>query len=298
MPETTVIPAGASAVVMPETHRRDDRRDDLWDQFLVNQQARLHESDVASRERDAAAAALAAAHGVDEVKDARRDVVGVLGTGFGAAALAGAHTDGKVAAGFAHVNEEMCEGFDATGSAIAASGAATLAAICASASAAQQSFALVSAQQAAASKEAALGFKDQLVTAYQIEGRSGLEAAKNANAASVQATMFANAASVEATKNFYQTSLEAQKNAAAILAAQAECCCEIKQQAADLAAKAELTARTLAAEAARQAAQCCCELKEKIDRQEIDRLRDRALRLDGAYNVLANRTVPPSPPIV
>lgn len=72
---------------------------------------------------------------------------------------------------------------------------------------------------ASAAKDAAVGFKDGLVTAYQVEGRGLVEAAKNAAAVEVQAEKLA-AASI----------LDATKNAAAAAAQLAACCCEIKEK--------------------------------------------------------------------
>jgi hypothetical protein len=90
-----MIPAGASAVVeVGERHGNDEAIDKITlREALANQREAG-----AARERDAAAAALAAARTIDEVKDARRDVEGFVTTGFTAGALAAARTDGRVAA--------------------------------------------------------------------------------------------------------------------------------------------------------------------------------------------------------
>lgn len=75
--------------------------------------------------------------------------------------------------------------------------------------------------------------------AAQAEGRSLLEAAKNAAALAVQADRNSAALGVQADKNWYALTveavknasaaqLEAQKNAAAVAAQIAECCCETK----------------------------------------------------------------------
>lgn len=77
-----------------------------------------------------------------------------------------------------------------------------------------------------------VGFKDAQATAYQIEGRALLEAAKNANALAVQATSNFNLLQLEAVKNAAAAQLEAQKNAAAQLALTEKCCCEAAAQAA------------------------------------------------------------------
>lgn len=90
------------------------------------------------------------------------------------------------------------------------------------------------------------GFKDAAATAYQIEGRGLLEAAKNANSVAVQND-----------KLWYQTNLQAQTNAsAAVLLA-------TQNQAAALAFAAE----------------CCCETKELISAEAV-RTRDLITQLD------------------
>ena len=104
----------------------------------------------------------------------------------------------------------------------------------------QENFGSVSKQVSDAATATVVGFKDQAATSYQIEGRSLLEAAKNANAVAVQNTNNFNLVQIEAVKNAAAAALEATKNAAAaylqgsqstaaILAAQAECCCELKE---------------------------------------------------------------------
>jgi hypothetical protein len=128
-----------------------------------------------------------------------------MGVGFSASALAACKTQDEVAAVYASLQKQASDGFTAV----------------------------------------VAYAKDAQATAYQVEGRAALEAAKNAAALGLQATTNANALSVEATKNFYALTVEAQKNAAA----------------------AELRAQTIAAAAAAQAAECCCELKELITRE-------------------------------
>ena len=63
-----------------------------------------------------------------------------------------------------------------------------------------------------------VGFKDAQALAYQVQGQSLLEAAKNAAAASVQATSNFNLASVQATTIGYEAQLQAQVIAAAAAA--------------------------------------------------------------------------------
>jgi uncharacterized surface protein with fasciclin (FAS1) repeats len=75
-----------------------------------------------------------------------------------------------------------------------------------------------------------VAFKDSLATAYQIEGRALLEAAKNQNLLAVQATNNFNLVQIEAVKNAAAAQLTATVNAAAIAAQLAECCCELKEK--------------------------------------------------------------------
>lgn len=132
----------------------------------------------------------------------------------------------------------------------------------------------LSEKVAQASKEAAVASKDQLVTAYQIEGRSQVQAEKLAAAAVLQAEKLA-AASV----------LQAEK----------------------LASAAALQAQQIASTAAAQLAECCCELREKItadgnstravlESNERERLRDRAARAEATLSAYFTRAVPPVVP--
>jgi len=86
----------------------------------------------------------------------------------------------------------------------------------------------------------AAAFKDAQATAYLVEGRINVQAALNAAAIQVQAEKLA-AASV----------LQASQNTAAILAAQAKCCCETQEHIT--AAKQEVLNRMNEIEIARQA---------------------------------------------
>jgi hypothetical protein len=135
----------------------------------------------------------------DRICASTKDVTGALSTGFTAAALAACKTADEVAAVYAALQKQVSDAATST----------------------------------------VVGFKDAQATAYQIEGRTALDAAKNVATLGLQATTNANLLSVEATKNFYAITVEATKNAAAaaltaatdraaILAAQAECCCELK----------------------------------------------------------------------
>src|SRR5579859_4385797 len=161
--------------------------------------------------------------------------------GFTAAALASAH-----------LGEEMCEGFDDVGDKV-------IAAVTHGTEESQENFASLQKQVSDAATATVVGFKDAQATAYQIEGRTGLDAAKNTNILSVQAD-----------KNAYELRLQAQTFASA----------------------AALSSQQIAASAAAQLAECCCELKEKItldgDRtralindNEKDRLRDKVARAES-----------------
>ena len=138
------------------------------------------------------------------------------------------------------------------------------------------SSAVIQKQISDAATATVVGFKDQLATAYQVEGRALLEAAKNANAASVQAVMFANAASVEAAKYANAQALEAQKIAAAAAMAAAECCCELKS----LIVSDGNTTRAL------------------LNAQNEQNLRDQISRLQIQNSAFFTRNVAPVTPVV
>lgn len=76
-----------------------------------------------------------------------------------------------------------------------------------------------------------------------------------------------------------------------------------------LAAKQELLSEKLAAQAAAQAAECCCEIKELIrtdgdrtralvNEQEVQRLRDRALKAEAGLAAFFAAKVPPTVPVI
>jgi len=138
----------------------------------------------------------------DRICASTKDITSVVGTGFTAAALAACKTSDEVAAVYASLQKQISDAATAT----------------------------------------VVGFKDAQATAYQIEGRTALDAAKNVATLGLQATTNANALSVEATKNFYALSVEATKNASA----------------------AQLEAQKNASAASAQLAECCCELKSLI----------------------------------
>lgn len=95
---------------------------------------------------------------------------------------------------------------------------------------AQENYARLQKQVSDNNTATALGFKDAQALAYQVEGRALLEAAKNANALGVQADKLWYQTNLQAQTNAAAAVLLATQNQAAILAAQAECCCELKEK--------------------------------------------------------------------
>lgn len=156
-----------------------------------------------------------------------------------AGALATCHTDSLLQAGFGDTSDRICASTkDLTAVSTAGFTAAALAA-CKTSDEVAAVYVALQKQISDAATSTVVGFKDAQATAYQIEGRTALDAAKNAAALGLQATTNANLLSVEATKNFYALTvdatknasaaqLEAQKNASAIAAQLADCCCELK----------------------------------------------------------------------
>ena len=132
-----------------------------------------------------------------------------------------------------------------------------------------------------------VGFKDAQALAYQVQGQALLEAAKNFNGVSVQATSNFNASQVQGNLMQYNILLDAQKSAAA----------------------ASLLATQIAAAAAAAAAECCCELSGKIgdDGQktrdlinaiQASDLRDRAQRSEAALAAYFAAKAAPTTPVV
>jgi hypothetical protein len=151
----------------------------------------------------------------DRICASTKDVTGALSTGFTAAALAACKTSDEVAAVYASLQKQVSDAATAT----------------------------------------VVGFKDAQATAYQIEGRQALDAAKNVAALGLQATNNFNLLTVQGTENTYKilldsqknaaaAQLEAEKNAAKISRELAECCCELRTQAA--ANLAAITATSVA----------------------------------------------------
>jgi len=252
MSQTQVITPqpGQAVVVVEDEHRRGHDRDHGIDWKILSEQA--------AGFREAAANFTTT---VRDIKDARFDLSGQIASGFSGTAEKLCDVKGTVA----HLGERVSDGFG-------------------------------SASTQAEKIGAALGVALERNTAAL-----GVQSDKNAAALGLQATTFAGQASVQAQnffnlsnvqvervraeltsqndKNTFELRLQAEKNAAAQALALEKCCCEMKQQAADIAAKAEMTARTLAAEAAAKAAECCCELKEKMASIESARVRDELTQL-------------------
>jgi hypothetical protein len=156
--------------------------------------------------------------------------------------LAACRTDSLVQAGFGGVHDRLCDAKAGIVGALDTGFTATALAACKTSDEVAAVYASLQKQVSDAATATVVGFKDAQATAYQIEGRAALDAAKNVATLGLQATTNASAASIEATKNFYALSVEMVKNASA----------------------AELRAQQIAAEAAKQAAECCCELKALI----------------------------------
>lgn len=140
-------------------------------------------------------------------------------------------TDRLVQSGFGGVHDRLCD----------SSKDAALAA-CKTNDAIGAAFASTQKQVSDAATATVVGFKESQGLAFQVEGRALLEAAKNANAASVQATANANAATVQVERVRAELALAQQTGFAA----------------------AALLATQLDANARREADKCCCEIKELI----------------------------------
>ena len=156
-------------------------------------------------------------------------------------------TDSLVQAGFGDTSDRICASTKDITGAITAVGTAAALAACKTQDEVAAVYASLQKQVSDAATSTVVGFKDAQATAYQIEGRTALDAAKNVATLGLQATTNANALSVEATKNFYALSVEATKNAAA----------------------AQLEAQKNASAAAAQLAECCCELKSLITAEGV-----------------------------
>jgi hypothetical protein len=201
-----IIPAGSSAVVTERHHghdRRDRDYDDQGDRYRNHDRFAEVRRDVAEegakntvatkdgKYESVLATTTSGSAGVLATKESRFDVMQGLTAGFTAQALASCHSDEENKQDFFNMQKQISDSVTST----------------------------------------FVGFKDLTALSYQVEGRSLLEAAKNASALAVQAD-----------KNWAATNLQAQVNSAA----------------------STLLATQIAAQAAKEAAECCCELKEKI----------------------------------
>lgn len=245
-----IIPQGASAVITDKRgHDHDGDRYRNHDRF-------------AQVERD--------------IKDSRYDVVEEMTKGFTAEALASTNSDrinsSQMNAGFTAAALASCKTEDQ----IQESADKVMSDVRHSSEKNDDNFSQLQKQVSDSATSTLVGFKDQLALTYQVEGRSLLEAAKNANALAVQSD-----------KNWASLQFQAEKNASASV----------------------LLAQQLASDAARQAAECCCELKELIradgDRtralingHEIDRLRDRAAKAEAGLAAYFAAKVAPTVPVV
>lgn len=118
---------------------------------------------------------------------------------------------------------------------------------------------------AASQRETIVALKESLATQYQIEGRLGVQAEKNASALGVQAEKLAAADMLEATKN-----------AAAISKQLAECCCELKELVREDGDKT----------------------RALLNANLVQDLRDRAAKAETALTAFFTRNVPPGSPVV
>lgn len=178
----------------------------------------------------------------DRVKDGFAVAGDRISTAYTGLAAGQCRTDSLVQAGFADTSDRICSSTAQLTSSLGAGFTAAALAACKTSDEVAAVYAALQKQVSDAATATVVGFKDAQATAYQIEGRTVLDAAKNTAAIQLQATTNANALSVEATKNFYALDLAATKNASA----------------------AELTAQRNASAAAMQLAECCCELKALI----------------------------------
>jgi len=184
----------------------------------------------------------------------------------------------------------------------------------------QENFAVVQKQISDAATATVVGFKDAAATAYQLQGQSLLEAAKNAAALSVQSQKESDGLSGQATANFNLSSVQSETyfNASQVTATTNFNASQVQANLMQYnilldsqknAAAGVLLATQLAATAAAQAAECCCELKEKIgdDGQktrdlinsiQASDLRDRAVRSETALAAYFAAKSAPSSPVI
>jgi hypothetical protein len=255
-----------------------------------------------------AATALASSEVRGDVKDARHDGIVATSTAAAAGALASSVTDSKVYNSELHTSEKLGAGFAATNAHMSAGFDRTASDAC---RIEREILGLGTAQVS--------GFKDGQATAYQLFGQAQLAAANYAaqiqattvsqanaaqvlanaigNAAQVQAAAIGNAAALQATSNFNMLTVQATTNQYQILLD------STKNASASVLLATQNQAATLAA-----IAECCCEQKalaisegdktrQLIIGNQLQNERDKNLILANAYNVLAGRTSPLTPPI-
>lgn len=247
-----IIPSGASAVV---TEREHHGHDDQGDRYRNHDRFAEVRRDVKDE----------GCEGVKATKDARYDIVNEMGKdfrdtgnqierGFTAAALASCASNNQMCASFDSLKSTVRDGTDVT----------------------KDTYAQLQKQISDSANSSLVGFKDLTALSYQVEGRQLLEAAKNANAISVQADRNWAASNLQAVTFAAAAQLEAQKNAAAAAAQLAECCCELKEKIGDDGLKTR-------------------DLLNAITQQE---LRDRASRSQAALAAYFSAKVAPTSPIV
>lgn len=201
-----------------------------------------------------------------------------------AAALAASTTDSRVGVGFAGVGREICESTkDVTGAVTNASAASALAA-CKTVDEVRAVYEHLQKQVSDAATAVVSYAKDAQATAYQIEGRQALDAAKGFAAVGLKQTTDYNGLTVlgeriraelgaKTDAGFSASALLSSQSLAMILAAIEKCCCDAsKERAANQAATmaaitASFTAITGTVTAGFGA------LNNKLDQNTIDDLR-------------------------
>lgn len=197
----------------------------------------------------------------------QREISDQMRAGFTAEALADCHSDDRVCDGFSSVQKQVSDAATST----------------------------------------VVGFKDAAATAYQLQGQSLLEAAKNAAALSVQGQKDKDGLFGQAVANFNLSSIQRESNFNALTVQNNLTQYNILLDAQKNASAGILLATQIAATAAAQAAECCCELKEKIGDEgqktrdlinavQASDLRDRAVRSETALAAyFAAKTAPTNP---
>jgi len=259
MTETTIVQPGSSPSIYTTGHPNHNSHDDRFRETRLDADYR---SLIAQAERYGTITG---------------DRIGAVGT---AGQLASCHTDSLVQAGFGDTSDRICASTASLTGALGAGFTAAALAACKTSDEVAAVYASLQKQVSDAATATVVGFKDAQATAYQIEGRTALDAAKNVASLGLQATTNANALSVEATKNFYALDVAATKNASA----------------------AQLEAQKNAAAAAMQLAECCCELKSLITAEgvstrglaneiEARRVQNELIRLQTQVTVLTGGVI-------